>query len=221
MKEQNNIKVRQSPEEYEYLLKDLGRPWDDIYLKRLELLLKPEGKTGVMLDVGIGTGLIVRDMARMPIYAGYTFIGLDYYEDMVTTCTDLVKKENLENVITVVQGDAAAMAFPDNHFDVVMSRATLHHLSDPSDALREKYRVLRPGGICLIHDLRRDAPPEVLDDFTAARARLGMPPTIIEEKFTMAEMETFITRAGLKNIAYLGTADSGIGALGFEVYFKK
>jgi ubiquinone/menaquinone biosynthesis C-methylase UbiE len=221
MKTQNNIKVRQSPEYYEFLIEKLGRPWDDIYLQRLATELKPAGKKGVMLDVGIGTGLIVRELAQMPEYAGYTFVGLDYYEDMVETCREKVREDGLEEKIEVVQGDAAKMDFPDNYFDVVMSRATLHHLQDPSDSLREKYRVLKPGGICLIHDIRRDAPQETLDSFTAFRAKLNMPPTIIEEKFTMAEMERFIENAGLKGIAYLVTDESGIGSLGFEVFFKK
>jgi ubiquinone/menaquinone biosynthesis C-methylase UbiE len=221
MKEQNNIKVRQSPQEYDFLIEKLGRPWDDLYLERLDSELGPLGKEGIMLDVGIGTGLIVREMARMKTYAGYTFVGVDYYDDMVDTCREYVRDENLEDRIAVVKGDAADLDFEDNYFDVVMSRATLHHLSDPSDALREKYRVLKPGGICLIHDIRRDAPQETLDYFTEFRAKLNMPPTIIEEKFTMPEMESFIEKAGLKGIAKLITAPSGLSSLGFEVFFSK
>jgi ubiquinone/menaquinone biosynthesis C-methylase UbiE len=221
MKEQNNIKVRQSPQEYDFLIEKLGRPWDDLYLERLDSELAPLGKEGIMLDVGIGTGLIVREMARMKTYAGYTFVGVDYYDDMVDTCREYVRDEDLEDRIAIVKGDAADLDFEDNYFDVVMSRATLHHLSDPSDALREKYRVLKPGGICLIHDIRRDAPQETLDYFTEFRAKLNMPPTIIEEKFTMPEMESFIEKAGLKGIAKLITAPSGLGSLGFEVFFSK
>lgn len=221
MKTENNIKVRQTPDDYEVLIGKLGRPWDDIYLERLHDELQPEGKKGIMLDVGIGTGLIPREMAQMEEYAGYKIIGLDYYEDMVETCLEKVREEGLEDRIEVVQGDAADLPFPDNHFDVVMSRATLHHLADPTQSLREKYRVLKPGGICLIHDIRRDAPQETLDYFTEFRAKLDMPPTIIDEKFTMPEMEGFIERAGLKGIAHLISPDSGIGSLGFELFFRK
>jgi ubiquinone/menaquinone biosynthesis C-methylase UbiE len=221
MKVEDNIKVRQSPEDYDFLIEKLGRPWDDLYLERLGTELSPAGKTGIMLDVGIGTGLIVREMARMPEYAGYRFVGLDYYPDMVQTCLEKINNDGLGDRIEVVQGDAAKMDFPDRYFDVVMSRATLHHLADPSDALREKYRVLKPGGICLIHDIRRDAPAETLEKFTEFRAKLNMPPTIIEEKFTMPEMEHFIEKAGLTGIARLVTQDSGIGSLGFEVFFTK
>lgn len=221
MKAQDNIKVRQSPDEYEVLIKKLGKPWDDLYLERLQSELKPSGKKGIMLDVGIGTGIIVRQMAGTDDYAGYTFVGLDYYDDMVEACLQKVREEGLEHRISVVKGDAAQLDFPDDYFDVVMSRATLHHLADPSNALREKYRVLKPGGICLIHDIRRDAPPEMLNYFTAFRAKLNMPPTIIEEKFTMPEMEYFIEKAGLNGIAKLVSQESGMGSLGFEIFFSK
>lgn len=221
MKTKNNIKVRQTPEDYESLISKLGRPWDDIYLERLKFELEPKGKQGKMLDVGIGTGLIVRELARTPEYEGYTFTGLDYYQDMVDTCKEKVHNDNLDDKVDLVLGDAASMNFPDNSFDVVMSRATLHHLADPTDSLREKYRVLKPGGVCLIHDMRRDAPAETLQDFTDFRAKLNMPPTIIEEKFTMEEMEHFIDKAGLTGIAKLVTEKSGLGSLGFEVFFTK
>lgn len=221
MKTLDNIKVRQAPEDYEQLIGKLGRPWDDIYLARLKTELDPKGKKGVMLDVGIGTGLIVRELAGNEDYSGYRFVGLDYYEDMVETCRQKIRDDGLQDRIEVIRGDASRLDLPDDHFDVVMSRATLHHLLDPTSALREKYRVLKPGGVCLIHDIRRDAPAEILFKFTELRAKLNMPPTIIEEKFTMPEMEHFIEAAGLKGIAHLTTSASGLGALGFEVYFSK
>lgn len=221
MKTENNIKVRQSPDDYEFLIKRLGRPWDDLYLERLAAELNPVGKTGLMLDVGIGTGLIVRELASTKDYDGFNFVGLDYYQDMIDTCSKMVREDGFEERISLVRGDAAKMDFPENYFDVVMSRATLHHLADPSDSLREKYRVLKPGGICLIHDIRRDAPAETLEMFTKYREKLNMPPTLIDEKFTMPEMKGFIEKAGLAGIAKLVTQESGMGSLGFEIFFSK
>jgi ubiquinone/menaquinone biosynthesis C-methylase UbiE len=221
MSTENNIKVRQSADQYEVLVAQLARPWDDIFLYRLDTELEPAGKQGKILDVGLGTGLILREMAQEPKYAGYHFTGIDYYPDMVEKARKKVEDDNLGHRIDVQQGDASKLNFPDNSFDVVLSRATIHHLADPTDALREKYRVLKPGGICLIHDIRRDAPQETLDYFTKVRAKLDIPPTVIEEKFTMPEMRSFIERAGLSDVAVLVTGEDGPESLGFELFFRK
>jgi SAM-dependent methyltransferase len=50
--------------------------------------------------------------------------------------------------------DAAALAFPDGSFDLVVSTLSLHHWADPAAGLAEVGRVLRPGGRALIWDLR-------------------------------------------------------------------
>ena len=50
-------------------------------------------------------------------------------------------------------GDVRNLAFPDGHFDLVLSNSTLDHFEvfeDILKSLRELYRVLEPGGILLI-----------------------------------------------------------------------
>jgi len=59
-------------------------------------------------------------------------------------------REKLEvGVLPAVElrrGDACQMPFADGSFDMIYSRAVLHHLKDPAAALAEMRRVLRPGG---------------------------------------------------------------------------
>jgi SAM-dependent methyltransferase len=53
-------------------------------------------------------------------------------------------------VVEVRRGDACRMPFADNSFDMVHSRAVLHHLDDPAAALMEMRRVLRPAGVAWV-----------------------------------------------------------------------
>jgi SAM-dependent methyltransferase len=58
----------------------------------------------------------------------------------------LAKERNLSNV-EIRDGDAEALPFPDESFDLVTCRLAFHHFPHPDTAVREFARVLRPGGI--------------------------------------------------------------------------
>ncbi|XZF15888.1 class I SAM-dependent methyltransferase [Chitinophagaceae bacterium MMS25-I14] len=221
MDHQNNIKAIPTAEEYESVVAKLTKIWDELLIFRIKTELDPAHKTGTMLDVGMGTGVILRYMAEDSDFDGYHFTGIDYYEDMVGIAEDRIAGEGLSDRITCAWGDASKLDYPDNSFDVVISRATIHHLSDPTEALREKFRVLKPGGFAIIHDARRDAPAETLAYFTKIRAELGLNPTNIDEKFTMNEMKGFIEKAGLNDVATLSTAPSGPESIGYELMIFK
>jgi len=49
------------------------------------------------------------------------------------------------------QASATSLPFPNNHFDAAWSYAVLEHVSDPEAALVEMRRVLKPGGLLLLH----------------------------------------------------------------------
>jgi ubiquinone/menaquinone biosynthesis C-methylase UbiE len=50
------------------------------------------------------------------------------------------------------------MPFGENSFDLVVCRAAFKNFSEPERAIAEMRRVLRPGGVAVIIDLRRDVP---------------------------------------------------------------
>ena len=58
--------------------------------------------------------------------------------------------------VSVIQGDAAALPFPDTTFSTAIAILMLHHLKSPElqdRAFSEIHRVLRPGGVFLAFDI--------------------------------------------------------------------
>ena len=92
-----------------------------------------------VLDVACGTGVVAREAADRLQGQG-RIIGLDLNEAM------LVVARRLRPDVDWVQGDAAALPFDDETFDVVLCQAALMFFPDPASALREMARVVKTGG---------------------------------------------------------------------------
>ena len=103
-----------------------------------------------VLDVGSGPGTITIDLAQR-VRPGIV-IGVDAADDIVAHAAGLADSQRVENVEFAV-GDAYALAFADDSFDIVHSHQVLQHLARPVDALREFRRVLKPGGLLAVRDV--------------------------------------------------------------------
>jgi ubiquinone/menaquinone biosynthesis C-methylase UbiE len=104
------------------------------------------GKGAEVLDVATGTGKQAFAFAKK----GYNVTGIDLSEDMLK----IARKNNKYNNLKLEAGDATAMAFPENRFDVASISFALHDmpLSVDEKVLREMVRVTRPGGIITVVD---------------------------------------------------------------------
>jgi SAM-dependent methyltransferase len=100
-----------------------------------------------VLDVGCGTGVLTRVIARHPKVAA--IVGVDPASGLLATARELAA--DLSN-ITFGEADGRALPFEDATFDVVVFDSTLSHVAESERAVAEAFRVLRPGGIVAVFD---------------------------------------------------------------------
>jgi ubiquinone/menaquinone biosynthesis C-methylase UbiE len=107
---------------------------------------------GEVLEIAPGPGFLAIELARNRLLR---VTGLD----ISRTFVELARKNEANAGVSVDfrHGNASAMPFADNSFDLIVCRAAFKNFSEPQKAIDEMRRVLRPGGTGLIIDLRRDA----------------------------------------------------------------
>ena len=138
-----------------------------------------------VLDVGCGTGRLLRALARRWPHA--QLLGVDPAQGMVEVARALTPGA------TIQRGLAESLPLPDASVDLVVSTLSFHHWGDQKMGAREIARVLRPGGHFLLADF---APPTAL-------ARLHMTGRALPR----ADRERVFEAAGLRieqqrNIAF-------------------
>jgi SAM-dependent methyltransferase len=115
--------------------------------------------TEKILDAGCGRGLMTIGAAKRLKSGRVTGVDVWNPQDLSGNSIDAAKAnarvEGAADRVRFETCDLRKLVFPENNFDVAVSFAAIHHLpeSDWQDqAVREMYRVLRPGGRILIFD---------------------------------------------------------------------
>lgn len=101
-----------------------------------------------LLDVAGGTGDVAfRFLNRAP---GATATVCDMTESMLIEGQKRAEAEDMASRLSWVVGDAMALPFEDNSFDVYTISFGIRNVTRVPDALKEAYRVLRPGGRLMV-----------------------------------------------------------------------
>ena len=119
----------------------LAARWRETICSRL-----PQGRSLKILDVGCGAGFFTILLAK----EGHALIGTDLTPEMQQHSVTLAKEEGADCQFLVM--DAEALDFPDETFDVVISRNLTWTLPHAEQAYGEWVRVLKPGGMILNFD---------------------------------------------------------------------
>lgn len=206
--------------DYDRFATETLAPWDLLFMARIRQLARGL-RPGTIADIGTATAVVPVGLASDKSLHAWRFLGVDLDPTMLEAGRPRIRECGLEARIELCVGDAQALPFADESLTMSVSRATLHHLPDKALSLREMYRVLEPGGVGLVHDMRRDAPQSLLDRFTQMRAASNYPPTHLEEKVTLEEARALVAEAGLAEVTTVTSPQSGLSALGFEILMKK
>ena len=111
--------------------------------KRLYLINKHIKKEDRVLEIGCGSGNILRFINSKNIY------GLDISPKMIDFCKKTIPYGNF------TQGDAENLPYENDFFDKVIISEVLYYLPDLEKALEEAKRVLKKDGLLLITSLNK------------------------------------------------------------------
>ena len=101
-----------------------------------------------LLDVAGGTGDIAYRFLKRAGQGHATV--LDLTEEMLVEGRKRAEANQMIDQLDWSIGDAMALPFPDNSFDVYTISFGIRNVTRPQDALNEAFRVLRPGGRLMV-----------------------------------------------------------------------
>src|SRR5262245_48483275 len=133
------------------------------------------GAGAAVLEVAPGPGYLAIELARL---GPYRVTGLDISRSFVRIAGENARRAGV--AVDFRHGNASAMPFEPDSFDLVVCRAAFKNFSEPVAALDEMHRVLRADGEAIIIDLRGDARP---DEIATCVDRMGL-----------GRLDAFITR---------------------------
>jgi len=143
--------------------RELGARWyeaddDPIALLRAESALRNpwiaetiERELGAgprrVLDLGCGAGFLANEMAAR----GHAVTGIDSAVESL----DVAAAHDRTRSVTYRPGDATALEFPAQSFDIVCAMDLLEHVEEPARLVAEAARVLVPGGLFFFYTFNR------------------------------------------------------------------
>lgn len=143
-----------------------------------------------ILDAGCGTGVVSLLLAQL----GHDVTGIDLSSEMVDRAREKARRRG--ESVEFHEGNVEDLPFADGAYDVVTARHLIWTLPNPSTAIREWSRVVRPNGHLVLLEGHWDF-DEPWDEYREIHDELplyhGRKP---------AELATFLEERGLEGVEY-------------------
>lgn len=171
-----------------------------------------QGET--VLDLGSGGGIDVLLSARRVGPTGKAY-GLDMTEEMLQLARENQRKAGVTNV-EFLRGEIENIPLPDNAVDVVISNCVINLSADKRKALREAFRVLKPGGRFAVSDIvsTRKVPAVIRK---SVELWIGCIAGALQEN----EYRTFLADAGFESVDIEPTREHKFGFISAFIRARK
>ena len=138
---------------YDLLNRVLSLGIDKIWRKKAIKLLQAD-QPKVVLDVATGTADLALETVKR-INGVEKIIGVDISVEMLAIGREKIAKKNLQQVITLEEGDSENLPFQDNTFDAITVAFGVRNFENLEKGLAEMFRVLKPGGKVVVLEFSR------------------------------------------------------------------
>ena len=172
-----------------------------------------------VLEVAPGPGFLAIEMAKSGKFQVTSL-------EISKTFVELGRKNAVDAgvAVDIHEGNASAMPFADNSFDLIVCRAAFKNFTEPVKAFMEMERVLRPGGTGVVIDLRRDTPMSAIQTYVdgTGMGRMNRWMTMLTFRFmllkrayTQQEIEQMTRQVPFRKVKVRNID------IGMEIWFEK
>jgi ubiquinone/menaquinone biosynthesis C-methylase UbiE len=165
-------------------------------------ILKRGIRSGRVLDIGTGSGLLAIELAKAK-NCHFDIVAIDISENMISKARENARQSGVADNISFIVATAAALPFADNSFDLVISYASLHHWFKPMAVFNEIAWVTGETGCVIIRDNKRvyqnplgKAAIWLVTRFMNKRHRENWPKAILAS-YTIREVKDILSRSKL------------------------
>ena len=177
---------------------------DEIEARAAYLGLLDVAEGDRVLDVGCGSGVVTREIARRVGPSGCA-VGVDPSPALLAIARDLAEVEGLGNRVELHEGSALALPFADGAFDVAIAVTALSHTPGAEGAIPEMARVVRAGGRMGVFDLDTDMTSVTHPDRTLTRRIIAAASDAnAVDGWLSRRLPLLFVRAGLQHVRVRG-----------------